>query len=471
MNRKVGRRHVSIAVMATSLAIASACSSQAGSKSSAPGASGGPSTSASTAPSGAPAPVKLAGHLGVSDGHADIIVGGTDIRFATTVTDASWSPDGSRIAYVDSHGNIATARPDGSGVRVLTKADATVKRVQPTWSSGADITFSERAKDGVWRLKMVLASTTALGDPTYPEGDFDLGGGGSDDTSHDRASTSAFIRPDGANDGVNLIAYEHDGAKGAQVWIIDGNQRSPESKLLIAGADPALSADGSSLAYVGTNGQLYVTPVAKASKSSSRQITFGIKGITRPAWSPDGTRVAFATPSDVESVSAKLAAGVTTNPVTVESPKPGVPAYVPLAPRRGDPIYRRRSDRRLDRRVEASVERPQHQGQFSVAGRSDRPVRGDAGQHGGPVRARQHRRGHGQRSGAVHRRQDPRPDDGRGDQAGARQGGFARPEALGAPVRRRRCHLRPGSQGGQGTRLFGVADQGSRHRRGPARPT
>ncbi len=328
MNRKAGRRHLSIVVVATSLAVASACSSQSGSAST-PDAGAHPSASAAGPAAGGPpstAPIEIAGKLSLSDGHADVTAGGTNIHLATTVTDASWSPDGSRIAYVDSHGNIATARSDGSDVRVLTKTDATVKRAQPTWTNGAEVMFSERAKNGVWRLKSVVAGTPALGDITTPEGDF-----GFDNSGHDRAPTSAFIRPDGANDGVDVLAYEHDATKGPQVWIVDRNQRSPEAKELVAGSDPALSADGSELAYVGKNGQLYVTSVAKASAASSRQITFGIKGITRPAWSFDGTRIAFGTPTDVESVSTKLAAGVTTNPSTVESTKAGVPAYVPVA--------------------------------------------------------------------------------------------------------------------------------------------
>ena len=326
MNRKVGRRHLSIVVVAASLAVASACSSRAGASSTADAGASPTASAASPSASAATPPIEIAGSLSLSDGHADITAAGTALHFSTTVTDASWSPDGSRIAYVDSHGNIATARSDGSDVRVLTKANASVKRVQPTWSTGADVIFSERGKDGVWRLKTVDAGTTALGDTVYPEGDF-----GFNETGHDRASTSAFIPRDGANRGVDLVAYEHDAAKGAQVWIIDGNQRSPEARQLIAGSDPALSSDGSELAYVGKNGQLYVTPVAKASAAASRQITFGVKGLTRPAWSFDGTRIAFATPTDVESVSTKLASGVTTNPPTVESPKPGVPAYVPVA--------------------------------------------------------------------------------------------------------------------------------------------
>jgi hypothetical protein len=55
-----------------------------------------------------------------------------------------------------------------------------------------------------------------------------------------------------------------------------------------------------------------------------------VTGLTHPVWSPDGSRLAFGTASDVESVAATLAPGATSNPARVESPSPGVPSYEPM---------------------------------------------------------------------------------------------------------------------------------------------
>ena len=339
MNRRIMHRHLPVVMMATTLAVASACSSAKGSDASGLSPTGSSTPSASGSP--APATAAVAGVLTVSNGSSDVAVGTADLTFASSVTDASWSADGSRIAYVDGDGNIATARPDGSDVVVMTKTSKNVKRAQPTWTGG-EIVFSERGTDKVWRLKNIIPGPITLDSHVLPVGDLDVDGQPSG--GHDQSPTSAYLAPNGAKDGVDLLAYEHDAAKGPQVWIVDYNQRSPEATLLIAGTKPALSPDGKSLAYVGTNDQLYVTPVAKASKSASVQITFGVKGITNPVWSPDGTRVAFATPTDIESVTAKLATGVTTNPVKIESSKPGTPSFVPtvtdsvVTVAAGDPI-------------------------------------------------------------------------------------------------------------------------------------
>jgi hypothetical protein len=341
MNHKVGRRYLPVVMMASSLAIASACSSTAGSGSvttpttgaTSPSAtSAAPTTTAAPAAQAVPvAPASAAGALTISTGSADVKVGSTTLHLPSTATDASWSADGSEITYVDADGNIAVANWDGSGARALTKTNKSVLRAQPVFvGAGNEVAFSERDKHGVWHVYGANALTTRpLGADRQPNNEGDIW---ADPTDHDHAASSAYIAAPGRRAGVNLIAYEHDAAAGAQVWIVDFNQREPDSAFLIAGSHPALSPDGKSVAYVGKNGQLYVTSTTKSSKPTSKQITFGLTGIAHPVWAPTGDRITFATASDVESVAAKLAPGVTTNAPTVESPKPGVPAYVRSAP-------------------------------------------------------------------------------------------------------------------------------------------
>lgn len=94
------------------------------------------------------------GALLLSDGTKVVTIGDQKVTFPTTVTDAAWSPDGSRIAFVDGDGNIATARPDGSGLVVLTKAAAGVTRSRPSWSR-AWLFYAEQKADGTSTLKSV----------------------------------------------------------------------------------------------------------------------------------------------------------------------------------------------------------------------------------------------------------------------------------------------------------------------------
>ncbi|MEY9929979.1 dipeptidyl aminopeptidase/acylaminoacyl peptidase [Catenulispora sp. GP43] len=127
MSRSSSRRLLVTAAAATSVALlASACGKSAAQPGTAPvaaathtsaavpGSPASPATSASSTSPASPAPQYAAGAPLISDGTATVTVAGTPVTFPTTVSEASWSPDGSRIAFIDGSGNVATARPDGS---------------------------------------------------------------------------------------------------------------------------------------------------------------------------------------------------------------------------------------------------------------------------------------------------------------------------------------------------------------------
>ncbi|MFD0630799.1 TolB family protein [Catenulispora yoronensis] len=89
---------------------------------------------------------------------------------------------------------------------------------------------------------------------------------------------------------------------------------------------PAVAPDGR-VAYVGSDGQVWVAAASEGLSLKPVRITFGADHPAHPAWSPDGTRVAFGTRTDVESVAADVPPGATANPTRQEDPKPGVPSY------------------------------------------------------------------------------------------------------------------------------------------------
>ncbi len=332
MNRKLRRHHILSAVMVTTLAAATGCASAArhGDAPSTEKAEPAQPVAQSATPAHAPAPGNANGDANASapsitNGTATVTIAGQSARFGSTVTDAAWAPDGSRLAYVDGNGNIATARPDGGDVHVLTRTDKGVKRAHPTWAAaGSTIEFTERGHDGVWRL--VTVSSNGIASDTE-QVDW-LGG----IESHGDTAPSA-VATVGATPGdlaLDLLAYQHAGPKGSEVWILDGNQREPSPVKVGAGSQPALAPDGKRVAFIGRGGQLFVEAIVNGKGGATVQITFGIKGISSPAWSPDGTRIAYRSAKDVESVSAKPKSA-TKNPVRVESKTPGTPAYRPVA--------------------------------------------------------------------------------------------------------------------------------------------
>ena len=331
--RTPSRQHILAALMATAVAAAATgCGTHR--------ADPQPATPATTSPS-------LPSHgqavdasqttVTVSDGTNSVAIGGKSVRFASSVTDAQWSPDGSRLAYVDGDGNIATALPDGSDVRVLTKAGSGIKRAHPTWAdAGGSIVFSERGRDGVWRLERVSSNgDDPLRAQAQPErasdpAEWEVYVGENTRSAGDTAP-SAVGKSTGllGHFSVDRLAFQHATKAGPQVWIVDNNQREPQVAKLGSGSQPALSPSGDNVAFIGAGGQLFVERVDTVKPAKATQITFGVRGLSAPVWSPDGKRVTFGTSSDVESVSATPAAGATTNPTRVESTRPGIATYQP----------------------------------------------------------------------------------------------------------------------------------------------
>ena len=254
-----------------------------------------------------------AGDLMVSDGTDTVVIDGNPVKFPTTVTDAAWSHDGSRIAFVDADNNIATSRPDGSELIVLTKAVAGIRRSSPTWNA-ASILYTYWAADGSSQLRTVPFIAQAV-EPQ--EQDF---------RGHDEADPATNnAAPSAGRDGE--VAYQHAGRDGLEVWVVDTNARVPESAKRAMGGAAEVSPDGSKVAFVAPNGQVSVVPFWEG-EGGPEQVTFGVDSPSHLAWSPDGTRIAFQTPTGVASVTADVPDGASANPVTELSSTSGTPSFV-----------------------------------------------------------------------------------------------------------------------------------------------
>ncbi|MEV0268710.1 cell wall-binding repeat-containing protein [Hamadaea sp. NPDC050747] len=302
------QRAATAAVLIASVAVLAACGEKKDSADPSASPSAGPAISA--------------GAVLISDGTAVVRIGDQKVTFPTTVKDAAWSPDGSRIAFVDGDGNISTSRPDGSARVVLTKAKAGFTRSEPTWF-GYRVLFTETDGKGVARLLQTGANGSAVSyskdvvTPAYLGPDLPETG-----ASQANAVISAELVGETAE-----VAYVAKTAKSTDVWVIDVNQREPYGVKIAAGTDPALSPDGKQVAYVARDGQVAVAKVEfgrnKAGKPTT--ITTGAQQPSHLVWSADGQRVAYSTPTGIESVAA------TGGDKQAVSSTPGVAAYLPVA--------------------------------------------------------------------------------------------------------------------------------------------
>ena len=309
------RRLTRAAVAAASVALLAACGTTAGA-----GKGNG-------SLGDAPAAGYKAGMALVSDGTAKVHLGDQTVTFPTTVTDAAFSPDGSRIAFVNADGNIATARPDGKGLKVLTQKAPGVTRSHPTWQ-GALITFAERNGTNPWILKSVFANGSRV--PGLDDNEIDANAG-SNDQADTASGSQRGLNPSasvGTGPGKEL-AFERPGSGGEEIWVADLNQRSPYQSKVADGTSPALSADGAKVAFVDRSGNIEVLDTVTHGAQPVR-ISFGVASPKNLTWTSDN-QIAYTTATGVEAVAASVAAGATSNPPTKLSSTPGVPSILPPA--------------------------------------------------------------------------------------------------------------------------------------------
>ncbi len=315
--RSTVNRHrlVRAATAAASVALLAACGTQP-----APASSAAPTPTASAS---LPSPY-VAGAVLISDGTNVVTIGQQKVTFPTTVTDASWSPDGSRIVFVDADNNISTARPDGSDRLVLTTAKPGLTRARPAfvWSQ---VYFDERTGSHPWSVKAVAANGSGgahgAGEYDPPNGYFEAYTGAGQ-TLGGSGYTGSF-KPGPARE----LAFVAGSGAAAEVYVADTNGRTPYAEKVAKGSEPALSPDGTKVAFV-ANGQIEVA-VTTDQVPHPVPVTFGAKSPSHLAWSADGSRLAFSTPTDVESVSASVKAGAKANPTTQLSATTGVASFEP----------------------------------------------------------------------------------------------------------------------------------------------
>jgi hypothetical protein len=217
--------------------------------------------------------------------------------FITAAKDPSWSSDESQIAYINGTGEVVVADSDGFNAAPIAAGPAS----QPTFSldgnrvayvKGNDID-SSLSNTGGFELPLTTPGTVNA-DPAYsPNG-----------------AKIAFASNVGGS-GYDIWTMNPDGSGKQQITSAAGDERSPTwsptgativysagpthelfafysgsaHDLLVVGTDPAYSPDGTAIAYIDTNGHLATIPATPPGSSPPTQTVLDSGGTyTAPDW-------------------------------------------------------------------------------------------------------------------------------------------------------------------------------------------
>jgi hypothetical protein len=256
----------------------------------------------------------------ISDGSGKVLMNGASVDFGTQVHDPAWSPDGTRVAFIDGGGNLVVANADGSG-----RTEAAHNPGGQTWSHPTWQTTKADTANGMPARNNIFFASTA-GGATLWEVSTDahdaqpkqISLNGYSGAGNTPPSKTGNAWPSGGGHYGGAV-YEHENGSSSDVYIRDDYLRQQGGLAIKNASEPDYVLVGGSATNQGTPEVVFVREVGAhrhvfietiltstgGNAGAARDLTpNATTDCTEPAVSPDGKTVAFSTSSGVVSVAA-----------------------------------------------------------------------------------------------------------------------------------------------------------------------
>ncbi|MEZ0107776.1 putative cell wall-binding protein [Catenulispora sp. EB89] len=226
----------------------------------------------------------LNGKLTVSTGDNQlhfIAAGGTTAENmpSQAVAGAEWAPDGSRVAYIDEHGGLISARYDGTDPIVV--ASGLSVDSHPTWMNGGSFLVFARG-GSLYKVPSLGGTAPVVLSAGHQQGDQDSAPQGGAN------GVLVFQRIDGRTNTPGIWVYN--GYSDTQHFVLNSGgghnpSLSPDAKTVVfSQLDHQYPKPGLQIWSIGVDGSNLTQLTKDAGTNVSND---------RPVWSPDGGTIAF----------------------------------------------------------------------------------------------------------------------------------------------------------------------------------